>query len=194
MTRLRRTIGLVVALASLTAVAALSRVPYRTHDGERALLRLSWRMRGERIEQCRGATPAELANVPQHMRREVICEGARIAAYRLRVVVDGRTLANSVVAGSGVVGDRPIYVLRDFELRPGTHQLQLSFEKEPNQGGEKSGEQPDSSREREYDRQARRGTIPPRLALDTSVEVQPGSVVLITYDSERRQLQLVAER
>ena len=194
MTGLRRTIGVVVALASLTAVAALSRVPYRTHDGERALLRLSWRMRGERIEQCRRATPAELANVPQHMRREVICEGARIAAYRLRVVVDGRSLANSIVAGSGVVGDRPIYLLRDFELRPGTHHVQLSFEKEPNQGDDKSDEQPGNSRERDYDRQARRGTVPSRLALDQRVDVQPGSVVLVTYDSERRQLQLLSGR
>ena len=190
MNRLRRALGVVIALASLTGLAALSRVPYKTHDGDRALLRLSWRVRGERIEQCRRATPAELANVPSHMRREVICSGTRVAAYRLRVVVDGRTAADGLVAGSGVTGDRPIYLLRDFELRPGAHNLQVAFEK---QTGERD-EHDDDRRLSERERDARRNTVPARMTLDTTLDISPGTVVLVTYDAELRRLHLFGGR
>jgi hypothetical protein len=191
----QRAVGVLVALAVLAGIAALSRVPYATHDADRALLRLSWRARGERIESCRRATPAELANVPAHMRREVICEGVHVAPYRLRVTVDGRTLADGVVAGSGVAGDRPIYLLREFELRPGLHHLTVAFEKQSN-GGDDRDDDPQSRgpSEREHERDARRGTVPPRLTVDTSLTILPGSVVLVTYDSERRRLDLLGGR
>lgn len=192
----RRALAVVVAFALLVGVAALSRVPYSTHDAERALLRLSWRARGERIERCRRATPVELANVPAHMRREVICEDARVATYRLRVTVDGERLADGVVAGSGVAGDRPIYLLREFELRPGAHRLQVVFAKETNDTDDdrRPTESRDRGPERDHERDTRRGAVPPRIALDTSLAVRTGSVVLVTYDSELRKLVLVGER
>ncbi|HEX6054159.1 MAG TPA: hypothetical protein VFZ21_33045 [Gemmatimonadaceae bacterium] len=181
----RRVLGVVIALALLAGVAALSRVPYPTHDGERALLRLSWRARGERIERCRRASPAELANVPAHMRQEVICEGARIAPYRLRVAVDGVGLADGVVPGSGVVGDRPIYLLREFDLQPGVHHVQVAFEKHVSQPDDNG-----DARDREAGRESQNGVVPPRLTLDTTLTVGTGSVVLVTYNSEQRRLEL----
>ena len=183
----RRLLGVTVALALLAGVAALSRIPYTTHDAGRALLRLSWRARGERIERCRRATAEELANVPAHMRREVICEGVRVAPYRLRVVVDGRTLADGVVAGTGVAGDRPIYLLREFELRPGAHNLQVAFQK---QTSDRDDQDDDDRQPSEQERDARRSTVPARMTLDTTLTISPGSVVLVTYDAELRRLEL----
>lgn len=206
MNRVQRVAGVAIALALLVALTALSRVTYPTHDADRALLRLSWRARGERIERCRRATAAELANVPAHMRREVICEGVHVAPYRLRVGVDDRTLADGIVAGTGVAGDRPIYLLREFAISPGQHRIRVQFdrqagaEREPGERPEATGvdgneaRQGRESTEREHEREARRGTVPPHLTMDTTLAVPAAAVVLITYDSELRQLQLVTPR
>lgn len=186
----RSAVGAGVGFLLLAGLAGVSRLPYETGDGGRALLRLSWRARGERIERCRPATPAELANVPAHMRREVICESARIAPYRLEVVVDGAVLADGIVAGSNGRGDRPIYVLRDFELAPGRHRLEVRFTRvaaadtagvPAGTGAAASGSPAD----------ARRAAIPPRLALDTTMAVPAGTVVLVAYDSEARRLEVM---
>ena len=88
----RPALGLVVAGFLLGATAALSQWQWSAKTAERSVLRLSWRARGERLESCRRATPEELAAVPAHMRQEVICEGARVAPYRLRIAVDGQAL------------------------------------------------------------------------------------------------------
>lgn len=198
MTNARHALAVTVAFALLVGVAALSRVPYSTHNAGRAALRFSWRARGERIERCRRATATELAKVPAHMRQEVICEGARVAPYRLRVTVDGRRLADGVVAGSGVAGDRPMYVLREFALRPGAHRLQVVFAKEHERADDdddrRRTESSERSAERDHDRDARRGAVPPSIALDTNLAVRAGSVVLVTYDSELRKLVLVGGR
>src|SRR5581483_10229084 len=94
--RTRRALGAITAAASLAFLAALSRVPYAAEPGADALLRLAWRARGERVEQCRRLTPAELARVPAHMRQEIQCTG-RIVPYRLRVALDGREVINELV-------------------------------------------------------------------------------------------------
>lgn len=208
MSRAQRAVGVAIAVALLVVLTALSRVTYATHDAERALLRLSWRARGERIERCRRATAAELANVPAHMRREVICEGVHVAPYRLRVAVDEHTLADGIVAGTGVAGDRPIYLLREFAIHPGERRVQVTFDRQAPAGdagetGEGSGaanpgrDQPRPGREstqRDHEREARRGTVPPHLTIDTTLVVRAGSVILVTYDSELRRLQLVTPR
>lgn len=196
MTIARRVLALALGFALLVGVAALSRVPYATHDTERALLRLSWRARGERIERCRRATPAELADVPAHMRREVICEGAQVAPYRLRVSVDGRQLADGIVAGSGVAGDRPIYLLREFVLSPGAHRVQVVFAKETGERDDDADDRKTEERsaERDHERDARRGAVPSMIGVDTTLAVRAGTVVLITYDSELRRLVLVGGR
>ena len=75
-----------VVLGSGAALAALSLVPYTAEPGDRAVVRLAWRTRGERVRACRRLTPDELARLPQHMRQEEVCE-RRILPYRLRVEI-----------------------------------------------------------------------------------------------------------
>lgn len=173
-----RIVGLVVVAAALAATTALSQWPWRAEPGGRSLLRISWRARGERIEDCRRATPAELAALPAHMRQEVICEDPRVAPYRLRVAVDGRPLVDSAAPGSGIPGDRPIYVFREFGLTPGLRRLEVLFER-VGEAGEEADE-------------ARRRAVPPRLALDTIVNVTQRSILLVTYSPEHRRLVLLA--
>jgi len=188
-----RFLGGGTALTLLVGLAALSRLPYASAEPNGALLRLSWRARGESIERCRRATPAELSGVPAHMRQEVVCEDTHVAPYRLRVVLDGRTVEDGPVAGSGVSGDRPMYLLREFDLTPGRHRFDVRFEK---QSAQQSGDErsKDRSSEGEHEEEVRRRAVPRRLSLDTTLVVPGGAVVLITYNSELRALELLGGR
>lgn len=171
-----KVVGGVVAVMAALALAALSRVPYTATGGE-AELRLAWRARVPRVEECRRLTPEEQAALPAHMRREEVCEG-RVASYLLRVAVDGRTVRLDTVAGAGARGDRPLYVSEAIRLRPGAHDVAIAFTRlgveaaEGEEGGE-SGE-----------------GVPDRLLLRRTFELEPRGVALVTYDPERRRLEL----
>ena len=172
-----------LAGAALVGLSALSQLPYEMRDTG-ALLRLSWRVRGETIESCRRATAEELAGVEAHMRQEVICEGRRVAPYRLRVAIDGRLLTDTLAPGSGVRGDRPMHVLRDIPLAPGPHRIVVSLER---QGPGAVG---DTLQRREHERRA----IPPRLGIDTMLAAAPNEILLVTYAPDERALELVGRR
>lgn len=161
-----RLLGLVIACAALGAVGAGTRVPYTPSAGEDAVLRLSWRLRGVRVEECRRLTPAELARQPVHMRREEVCEG-RIEPYRLTVDIDGRRVEDVLVAASGARSDRPLYVYREFRLQPGAHTAAIRFAVE-------SGSV----------------DVDDRVALTWSgrAEFRAGRVLLVTYDADARAL------
>jgi hypothetical protein len=192
-TRPWRFLGAGTALALLTVLAALSRLPYASDEPNGALLRLSWRARGESVERCRRATPAELAGVPAHMRQEVVCEDTHVAPYRLRVRIDGRTVEDGLVAGSGVSGDRPMYLLREFDLTPGRHRFEVLFERRSAEHSDDDRSE-DRASNRRHEEEVQRRAVPRRLALDTAFVVPAGAVILITYNSELRELELLGGR
>jgi hypothetical protein len=111
-TRRRAVLGLMLATLVLTGVGAGTRVPYRFSESDEAVLRLSWRLRGVRVEECRRLTAGELERLPAHMRREEVCEG-RIAPYRLTLEIDGHQVEDGLVHASGARADRPLYVYRE---------------------------------------------------------------------------------
>lgn len=185
-----------VAVACWTAViagiSALTRVPYHAEPEGRSLLRLSWRAIGERIERCRQATAAELEGVPAHMRQPLICEGARVAPYELRVSVDGHVVHDALAPGTGVAGDRPIYVLQEFELVPGPHRIEVRFRRRPEAEPAAVPRTEEAGAASEHEREVRRRTIPSPLVLDTAMVIRPGGVVLVTYSAESHTLVLTA--
>jgi hypothetical protein len=174
-----------VVLASGAALAALSLVPYTAEPGDRAVVRLAWRARGERVRECRRLTADELARLPQHMRQEEVCE-RRILSYRLRVDVDGARVIDELVRAGGAREDRPLFVFRDVAVTPGTHHLQVTFALEGTPGmGRREEEDVDAT---EASRRARE--TPVRLELDGSVVLVARQIALVTYDDERRRLLL----
>lgn len=154
-----------MGVATALAVAALSQVPYGMESRERALLRLSWRTVGERVEACRALTPEEEDRLPRHMRPPEICEG-RIAPYALTVVVDGDTVARDTIHGAGAREDRPIYVFRELELAPGAQAVEVRF------------------------RSLAEASARPPLEFAGWFEVAPREVVLLTYNPAERRLVL----
>jgi hypothetical protein len=153
-----------VALAVFTtlAVGALSRVPYGVRDGETSLVRLSWRYRGEREEECRELSEEELARLPAHMRQPIVCEGQAVS-FLLEVTIDGAAAARDTIRAAGARADRPLYVFRELPVTPGAHALRVSLRSLAGDGD---------------------------LDLDTRVDLAAGEVALVTLDAEGARLVL----
>lgn len=181
MRMVRHAVAWGAAAVAVVALAALSRTPLRSGDGERSLLRLAWSARPERIETCRRPSAAELAGRPAHMRQEIVCEG-RTASYQLSVDLDGTPLLSESVAGAGVRHDRALYLYRELTVTSGTHRVAVRFVRTD------SG----STRSRNGDTippvRPPLASVPPLLVLDTVLTLAPNAVALITWDSSREAL------
>jgi len=189
---------------ALVVLARASAAPVPYHDAERALLRLSWSARPERIENCRTLSAEELEREEEHMRQRVECEGT-FASYALRVESDERLVSESIVRGAGLRHDRPIYLLREWPASSGAHRVRISFvrrEQTRDSSTARAGQarsEPDTGifagraeREEVERMRRRRAAIPCRLVLDTTLMFAAGRVVLVTLNAERRVLEVVA--
>lgn len=162
---LRRALGVAVAGVATLAIAAGSRTSHVPAGAGAATVRLSWRFTGEHVQECRKLSEAELASLPIHMRRPEVCEG-RVLPYTLRLELDGRLAVRETIEPSGARGDRPLFVHRELPVEPGTYRLDVAFERT-------GPARPDSVS---------------RLDLSTTVALDAGDVVLVTYDPDRRAL------
>lgn len=95
-------------------------------DPDQALLRLGWRLAGQVKERCRDVTAEELARRPVHMRKPRDCV-SQVLTYDLRVVVDGRVVAEKTVRSPGLRADRPLSVQEDLRMAPGDHDVSVTF-------------------------------------------------------------------
>lgn len=164
---LRYSVATLLAAACAAGLALFSRLPWEADPPDAALLRLSWRAVGERVEECREPTEEELAALPRHMRRERICEG-RVTPFRLRVDVDGARALDEEVRGAGARQDRPAYVFEELPLAPGPHRVAVRFEVEGAGDGAKR----------------------PPLVLDEEATLAPRGILLVTRDVDTGRLVL----
>jgi hypothetical protein len=174
-----RAAGALVALAGMAAIVWAASAPITIHGSDRAILRLAWSARPERIENCRQQTEEELARVPAHMRQPIVCEGVS-AEYRLTVRHDGMEVVNRTVHGGGLRQDRRIYIFDELPLEPGDRTIEVRFERIDSgvshvPKGAVSG-QPGGE------------TLPPQLALVRRFHIEPREVILVTYSAEGRAL------
>jgi len=180
MSRARRIIlAALVATALTAAAAALSRVPYTADARAHALLRLSWRARGERVEACRTLGDSEFFALPAHMRQRQICEGG-IAPYRLSVRTDSTPLVTRIVRAGDVRATRPLFVFLELPLAPGRHHVHVAF------GRADSAAANDGAGPRMDD------AVTGQLSFDADVELAPREIALVTYDPDRHALVLRA--
>ncbi len=173
-----RILGATTAVVLTVAIGALSQVPYESDPGDHALIRLAWRVRGTRVEECRRLTEEELARIPVHMRQEEECVG-RILPYRLQVLLDDSAVVDQLVRPAGAREDRPLYVFHERSVTPGAHELIVRFELDRGSGPARA---PDTTATRGSD------TTPSVLELRTRLDMRSKEVALVTYDNERRQL------
>ncbi|HEX5074652.1 MAG TPA: hypothetical protein VFW03_15650 [Gemmatimonadaceae bacterium] len=200
---LRWTWATVASVAAVFVLTLASGAAVSYHRAGEARLRLSWSARPERIESCRAVSREQLEREEEHMRQRVECEG-RFATYALRVEADGRRVIESVVRGAGLRHDRPVYLLRDFAIPSGVRHVRVVFARRERKGDEAAlatpapGAESDTGlfagrAEREAVERARRrrAAIPATLVLDTVMTFAPGRVIVITFDAERRALEVL---
>jgi len=118
--------SVLVSAALMAGIGYTARAPYHPRGSEHALLRLSWRLRGEKLQTCRARTAEELAALPAHMRTPQVCVG-HLVSYRLSVRIDGAAPDTVTFAPAGARGDRPLFVLHDVPMQPGPHMVTVDF-------------------------------------------------------------------
>ena len=200
----RVVIAIVISALVLGLLARASAAPLPFHEGTTARLRLSWSARPERIEVCRTLSAEELAQREEHMRQRVECDG-RFATYALRVESDGHVIGEAVVHGAGLRNDRPLYLLREYDVSPGLHRVRVSFARREKTDNDAAAFAPTASAEadtgifagraqREAVEHARRAraAIPAHLELDTTLTIAPRQVLIVTFVTERRALVMLA--
>ncbi len=173
--RVRITLAALVTAAVTLGLGALSQVPYEADTADHAILRIAWRARSVRVEECRRLTPEELEEIPTHMRQEEVCEG-RMIPYDLTVLLDGEVIVNEVVRAAGAREDRPLYVSHEVPVAVGEHDLIVRFVRQ--------GDVPPDS--------VSTSATPSELVLERRIDVQAKDVALVTYDAAARQLVVVA--
>jgi hypothetical protein len=156
----------------LTAgLVVCSGLPYVDDSSDHALVRLSWRAVGERVEECRTPTADELAALPPHMRRQEICEG-RLMPFQLAVSIDGAPVFEGRVRPAGTREDRPAYVFQEFPVSPGRHRIEVRFAAEIPEGADREDRTP--------------------LTLDETVTLEPRTIALVSLDEAARRLKVLA--
>ena len=121
-----RIAAVAVTMLVSAAIGFGSRAPYSPPGSDSSTLRLSWRLRGERKEECRARTPEELAALPVHMRSPQVCSGY-LVKYRMTLRIDDAPPLVEEFAPAGAKGDRPIFVMFVHALTPGAHEIDVTF-------------------------------------------------------------------
>ncbi len=174
--------GALVAAAMTAAIGFGSRVPYSPGDSDASILRLSWRLRGEKVETCRDRTPAELEALPVHMRTPQVCTG-HLVSYLLTLRVDGEVVDTTTFLPAGAKGDRPIFVLHDEPLVPGRRKVRVDFVPV---GGDVDNDDDDDDDHDNNDDDDRKA-----LRFSGRVNAVPGRIQMITLGSNGDGLVLV---
>lgn len=188
---LNRSVGAVLALGVLAGIVWASNAPVPVHRSDDGILRLAWSVRPERIEKCRQRTAEELAQLPQHMRQAMSCEGTT-AEYQLQLRVDGVLVAERLVRGGGLRRDRRLYVFEELPLRASQDiAIQVRLDRvEPADAGADPAQLPLGRMDRATSSLVA-DSVPPHLLFEQRLRVWPREVVLVTYDRDRRELRLV---
>jgi hypothetical protein len=200
--------GTALALAAAVGIVHGSHVPVALDPGTRAVVRIAFSARPERIEVCRTLSDSERMALPAHMRQETSCEG-RTAHYHLEVRRDGQMISADLLRGGGLRSDRQLYVFHEVAIPSGPSEIEVLLvraDSAPPHADATSREDVedragDEARADERERAAQdpmrlrrqAGEVPPRLELRARVTLAPREVVLVTYDAESRRLLAVQD-
>ena len=179
-----RIIAVVVTMLVSAAIGFGSRAPYRPPGSDTSLLRLSWRLRGEKKEECRARTPEELAVLPVHMRSPEVCVG-HLVSYRMTLRIDDAQPVVKTFLPAGAKGDRPIFVMFDQPLTPGEHTIGIEFTPIGEDEGDGDGE--DHEDDDDDDDDDDDNAAP--LRFHGRVRVRAGQTILITLSEDATTLQ-----
>ncbi len=153
-----------VALGILLGVEALAHLPLGA-PASGAAIRLAIRTAAGKIEICREVSPAELAQLPVHMRQPRQCTEQPVA-YRLTLAVDGSEIHATRARRRGMRNDRPLVIDQLVAIPAGRRAIVVRLEPEVPPGT------PDAA-----------AAQLPRGELRRTLDLPAGRIALVTWDS-----------
>ena len=113
----------VVYLAIALLFGVFSDWPRFTYfPADRAQIMLSFAHGADRKGECRKLTEEELGELAPNMRRPEICPRERLPVL-VELLLDDQPLYRASLPPSGISGDGPSQIHRQFIVAPGTHRL-----------------------------------------------------------------------
>jgi hypothetical protein len=132
------------------------------------------------------------------MRQTVVCEGTS-ATYRLQLWRGEAPLEDVVLEGGGWRRDRPIHLLREYALPPGTHRIRVVVRRietasaeSPADTGQLIDSEDRERREATERRRRRMESLPPLVELDREFTIRRRGVTLVTWDPVARALKFIS--
>ena len=124
MSRTGRIVGQIIAYGLFAAgLGYFSNAPvYTWLDPGFALINLSFSHAGQRKEECRRLTPAEIAATAPNMRQPLDCPRERVPVAA-ELVLDGISLLSKSYKPTGLARDGASSAYERIPVRPGQHQL-----------------------------------------------------------------------
>ena len=131
-----RLIGQFVVIAALFAtVASFAAWPaYRATPAGTAVMMLTFVHGADRKAECRRLTPAEIAKLPQNMRKTEACPRGRRAIY-VEFDLNGQTVFAKALPPTGIAGDGPSRVYERFVVPVGDYDVAVRLRDTPRTGG-----------------------------------------------------------
>jgi hypothetical protein len=175
-----------LAAALLAGIAWLSNLPLG-REPDQGVVRLAWRMVGERVSLCRRRSAAELEGMVPHMRQPLDCR-VRLLPYRLRVTLDGAPVIDRPVESAGAQGDRPLFVQEELAVSPGPHRLEMTFTAAPGLARGAGGIEVRG----EEERAALEAALAKARAfrLERSLDIRAGRIVLVELVEEQGEFRV----
>jgi hypothetical protein len=114
--------GIVYALIAVLLGFFADTPAYRHFDDDKAQLTLSLAHSGKHVQECRRRSAAEIAALPANMRKSLDCPRGRLPVL-IEVELDGRVIVSESVPPSGLFGDGPSQIYKNFVIPSGTYKL-----------------------------------------------------------------------
>lgn len=120
-----------VAKAVLMTSAVLSFIGYYSRkpmgvEQTDSFIRLSWKVPRQTTKVCRKLTPAEVAKLPFHMKKEEDCLLTSIK-YKVVLELNDEIFLSKEVISHGARHDKPMFVDEVIKVKPGNYNIKVSF-------------------------------------------------------------------
>ena len=124
MLKLRQALALLLVLTVFGALLGYFtyRPSYTQFGDDQALIKVSFTTGGKRIGKCIRRSRAELAKLPPHKRKAVVCPRER-HPISLEVLVDGQSRLRTTVRPAGLSRDGSSKFYQGLVVAPGRHTI-----------------------------------------------------------------------
>jgi hypothetical protein len=114
--------GVVYVLIALLLGFFADTPAYRHFDDDQAQLTLSLAHSGKHVQECRRLSAAEIAALPPNMRKPLDCPRGRTPVL-VEVELGGQVIVSESVPPSGLFGDGPSQIYKNFVIPSGAYTL-----------------------------------------------------------------------